>query len=49
MIISVGLTLETRLIETTVIDALVVFVTVIVFNPALIGLAEVNEIAGVKV
>jgi hypothetical protein len=47
--ISAGLTLEMRLIETTVDVCVSVLVTVIVFGPELIGLDEVREMAGVLV
>ena len=48
-LISAGLTLEMRLIETTVDVCVSVLVTVIVFGPELIGLDEVSEMAGVLV
>ena len=48
-LISAGLTLEMRLIETTVDVCVSVLVTVIVFGPELIGLDEVREMAGVLV
>jgi hypothetical protein len=47
--ISAGLTLEMRLIETTVDVCVSVLVTVMVFRPVMIGLDEVREMAGVLV